>query len=428
MIISVFSEYISGLFTSTWLTIIDYVSFHVLLCLIPAFFIAGAMIVFVPTDSIMKYLGPDTKKVISYPVAAIAGLLLAVCSCTVMPLFIGIYKKGAGLGPAITFLFAAPAVNILALTYTGTLIGMDIAIARAVLAIGFAILIGIIMNKIFPTKTENKLEAVRLKEELDSIELNFINFIKASLVIINLFSGIILVLVEVELILYAAFIAGVLSLLILTRLEFNRSTGLFLWLVFALFVGTSRIEPYIKVFYLGKLPISPSLSNMVVKIVLVAIVTIIIKVYTKKYLDNDDVKEWMRETYEFFKSIFPLILVGVTLAGAIKYIVPQDYILTLVGSNTVLANFIAVFFGIFMYFPTLMEVPIARTFLDLGMARGPLLAYLLADPELSIQSILVTRKYLGDKKNLVYVLLVAIFTTLAGLIFGFFVKEGIGWI
>jgi hypothetical protein len=344
-----------------------------------------------------------------------------------MPLFIGIYKKGAGLGPAITFLFAAPAVNILALTYTGTLIGMDIAIARAILAIGFAMLIGIIMNKIFPTKTENKLEALRLKGELNSIELNFNNFILASLVIINLFSGIIMVLVEVEMILYIAFITGVLSLMTLAKLGFSRSTGLFLWLVFALFVGTSRIEPYTKDFYLGSLTISTALSNMAVKIALVIVVTIIIKIYTKKYLDSDDVKEWIRETYEFFKSIFPLILLGVTLAGAIKFIVPQDYILTLVGSNTVLSNFIAVFFGIFMYFPTLMEVPIARTFLDLGMARGPLLAYLLADPELSIQSILVTRKYLGDKKNLVYVLLVAIFTTIAGLVFGFFIKEGIGW-
>ncbi len=416
-----------GLLTSTWLTVLDYISFHVLLCLIPAFFIAGAMIVFVPTDSIMKYLGPDTKKIISYPAAAIAGLLLAVCSCTVIPLFIGIYKKGAGLGPAITFLFAAPAVNILALTYTGTLIGMDIAIARAILAIGFAMLIGIIMNNIFPTKTETKLEAVKLKEELNSIELNLKNFIIASLVILNLFSGLVLVLVEVEWILYTAFVTGVLSLLLLARLEFNRSTGLFLWLVFTLFVGTSRIEPYTNIVYLGNLSISTALSNMAVKILLVAIITVIIKIYTKKYLDNDDVKEWMRETYEFFKSIFPLILVGVTLAGAIKFIVPQDYILTLVGSNTVTANFIAVFFGIFMYFPTLMEVPIARTFLDLGMARGPLLAYLLADPELSIQSILVTRKYLGDKKNMVYVLLVALFTTIAGLLFGFFINEGIGW-
>jgi uncharacterized membrane protein YraQ (UPF0718 family) len=228
-------------------------------------------------------------------------------------------------------------------------------------------------------------------------------------------------------ILYIAFITGVLSLMTLAKLGFSRSTGLFLWLVFALFVGTSRIEPYTKDFYLGSLTISTALSNMAVKIALVIVVTIIIKIYTKKYLDSDDVKEWIRETYEFFKSIFPLILLGVTLAGAIKFIVPQDYILTLVGSNTVLSNFIAVFFGIFMYFPTLMEVPIARTFLDLGMARGPLLAYLLADPELSIQSILVTRKYLGDKKNLVYVLLVAIFTTIAGLVFGFFIKEGIGW-
>ncbi|MCK4972166.1 MAG: permease, partial [Candidatus Heimdallarchaeota archaeon] len=145
----------------------DYLSLHVLLCLIPAFFIAGAMIVFVPKDTIVKYMGKDTKKIIAYPVAALSGLLLAVCSCTVLPLFAGIKKKGAGLGPAMTFLFSAPAVNILALTYTGALIGMDIAIARAVLALGFAILIGLIMDLIFKDKSKKviKEESEEISEE-----------------------------------------------------------------------------------------------------------------------------------------------------------------------------------------------------------------------------------------------------------------------
>jgi uncharacterized membrane protein YraQ (UPF0718 family) len=165
---------------------------------------------------------------------------------------------------------------------------------------------------------------------------------------------------------------------------------------------------------------------MLVKSLLAGIVAVGIVLYAKKYIQTDDLNEWLQETWIFVKSIFPLIIAGVVIAGAVKYFVPEDVIISLVGSNTILANFVAVFFGVFMYFPTLMEVPIAKTFLDLGMAKGPLLAYLLADPELSIQSILVTRKYLGDKKNSVYVILVAILTTIAGLIFGLYLNEGFG--
>ncbi len=142
--------------------------------------------------------------------------------------------------------------------------------------------------------------------------------------------------------------------------------------------------------------------------------------------DTDDIRTWLFETWIFVKSIFPLIIAGVVIAGFVKFFIPPEIVVTLVGRNTVLANLVGVLFGVFMYFPTLMEVPIARIFLDLGMARGPLLAYLLADPELSLQSILVTRKYLGDKRNSFYIILVTIFTTLAGLIFGLFLGQGIG--
>ncbi len=417
-------HYFSGMVESSFETLIDYVSFHVLLCLVPAFFIAGAMTVFIPTDAIMKYLGPAARKRISYPSAAIAGLLLAVCSCTVIPLFVGIYKKGAGIGPAMTFFFAAPAVNILALTYTGSLIGMDIAIARAVLALVFSIVIGLSMNFIFPSAISND-EVMEIRKTSTSRKVELRTILSFILISISIFTGILLVLLEEEAILLPVYVLGLSSLIATSVLYKNKEATLFLWLVFSLFVGTSRFAYFNKDWNLFSLSLSPSVSNMLVKAVLVGIVTLCIVLYCKSKFQKDEIDEWMNETWIFVKSIFPLILLGVVAAGALKFFVPTDFVVTLVGENTVQANFIAVFFGIFMYFPTLMEVPIARAFLDLGMAKGPLLAYLLADPELSIQSILVTRKYIGDKKNMVYILLVTILTVSSGLLFGFIIHEGI---
>jgi uncharacterized membrane protein YraQ (UPF0718 family) len=332
-----------------WASLTDYLSAHVLMCLVPAFFIAGAMSALIPKEAITKYLGRETKPYIAYPAAAVSGFLLAVCSCTILPLFAGIWKRGAGLGPAITFLFVGPAVNILALTYTGGLIGADIAAARAVLAVGFGILIGLIMAWLFR------------KEEAASPRT-------------------------------AVVVTGP------TRIE-PRILGFFALLVAILLVGTARIDG--------------SLKNGGVAVLAVGAVA------TANWgLTRHEARLWLEETWKFARQIFPLLIGGVFLAGMVKVIVPADLVQSLAGSNTILANLTGVLFGVFMYFPTLMEVPIARTFLDLGMARGPLLAYLLADPELSIQSILVTHKLMGARRNLVYVGLVTVLTTLAGWIFG----------
>ncbi|MCE7735221.1 MAG: permease, partial [Candidatus Heimdallarchaeota archaeon] len=369
---SIFFDYTYGIANSAIDTTIEYLSFHVLLCLVPAFFIAGAMTVFIPTDDVIKYLGPEAKGRVSYPLAAVAGLLLAVCSCTVIPLFVGIYKKGAGLGAAVTFLFAAPAVNILALTYTGSLIGMDIAIARAILAIGFAIIIGISMDLIFPTQEEDRsVKKNERKINTESVKQSSIRTTPISvsvLMAINLISGILLVLLEVEYLLFGLYILGLSSLLLLSKLAKNKELILFIWLVFALFVGTSRIEPFDNSISILSISFPANVSNMLVKAVLAGIVAVLIVFYASMYIQKEDMNEWKNETWIFVKAIFPLILLGVFVAGALKYMIPQEIIIKLVGSNTVLANFIAVFFGVFMYFPTLMEVPMARTFLDLGMS------------------------------------------------------------
>jgi uncharacterized membrane protein YraQ (UPF0718 family) len=438
----------------------DYMSLHVLLCLIPAFFIAGAMIVFVPKDTIVKYMGKDSKKIIAYPVAAISGLMLAVCSCTVLPLFAGIKKKGAGLGPAMTFLFSAPAVNILALTYTGALIGMDIAIARAILALGFSIIIGLLMDLIFKDRTaeNNQLsenqEIVNEKttEIKEKRTITMSSIIKVSLILSILMVGILIAFFNKEiltnigvsnppLIQSTIWVIGTLSLIGSMFYIKNVKLNLFMGLLFILFTGTSQISflssqssssstsNYLTLEYLRSEAFRIDISNMAIKTLFTLVVTGILIFYTIKKISKEDRRNWISETWLFVKKIFPYLILGVFLAGMLRELLPPEFIQRIFGKNTLVANLVGVLFGVVAYFPTLMEVPIAQMFLDLGMSRGVLLAYLLADPELSIQSILVTRKFIGDKKNSVYILLVIIFTVIAGLLFGLIVSnEPIGFI
>ena len=442
-------EVLQGAIESAFLTLFDYLSLHVLLCLIPAFFIAGAMVYFIPKDIIIRYIGKDADPKIAYPMATAAGFLLAVCSCTVLPLFVSIWKRGAGLGPAITFLFVAPAINILALTYTGTLIGLDIAIARGFLAIIFAILIGLIMAKAFRTENDNNFQ---VEKPIDSntyqtdYQETSVNRSTTILIILLGFCAILMAILDNNMIesLFLSqfllakevfqtpatiqtiiFLVGLCILLLLTSYVPNEKLLLFLWLIFILMTGTSQIQYFTKDFRIFSIVFTPSITNMIAKLILTSIVTIGLIIFILKKFKTEDINSWLIETWFFVKSIFPLIIIGVTVAGFIKFFIPNNLIVTLVGQNTVAANLIAVLFGVFMYFPTLMEVPIAKIFLELGMARGPLLAYLLADPELSIQSILVTRKFLGDKKNSVFVGLVSIFSVIAGLIFGLLLGQGL---
>jgi len=349
--------------------LVTYLSAHVLICLIPAFFIAGALAALFKKEAVTKYLGPDTPKYISYPIASMAGLLIAVCSCTILPLFAGIWKKGAGLGPAVTFLFTGPAINILAIFYTGSLIGWDIASARGILAITFGIVIGLIMGLIFqrsgskkgsitkPTTPQDTLGTVAPQNEEPKTK-------------------------------------G----LIAKMLRYH-SAVLFVLLIGILLAGTFPMDNLIKI------PL----------LIIITVLTIIWAFKTNTRRENSD---WMHETYFFAKMIIPLLLIGVFVAGMATAIIPENVIAENLGQNTLSANTIAVGFGIFMYFPTLVEVPVARMFLDLGMAKGPLLAYLLADPELSVQSVLVIGKIMGKVKTAVYVGLVAVLCIAAGMIFG----------
>ena len=337
-----------------WATIQDYLLVH-LPFVIPAFFVAGALYALFPKEKILRYLGPNSPKHIAYPMSVLGGLCLAVCSCTILPLFAGIRKSGAGLGPAIVFLYTAPATNIMAIIYTSSLIGWEVALARIILSITFAVVIGITMSAIFPDKAA----------ETDSDGASTEAFAALG----------------------------------------NVKTSKWLWGFFAVLLaillwGASPVL---------KLPVKlPGLAILLVALILVA----------RKALNRDTFMSWMRETWLFVRTILPLLLVGVFAAGMLRVVIPAEFVEKYFGASSLTASLGAVLFGVFAYFPTLVEVPMARLFLDVGVGMGPLLAYLLADPVISLPSILVVRPMIGNKSLFYYIALIVICCTAAGLIYG----------
>ena len=446
-------EFLSNLVSGGLGNLAAYLAAHVLLCLLPAFYIAGAMTALIPKETVTRYLGRSTPKYISYPAAAAAGFLLAVCSCTVIPLFAGIYKKGAGLGPAITFLFVAPAVNILALTYTGTVIGMDLAIARLLLSIAFGIGVGVIMALIFRKEDAAHDKATdALFAGQSSMRRSSVIFLLMLVVLlivgtfqidllktsyfqldlqspwVNRFQEYLSALVpydaakgEEGVTAQGAVLIGMLVLIGLTAWKglerihdgFNRWTWISTGLVgLTLLFAALGIRPYpggVELQFTGKF-FGVLISLLVLGWML------------PTQLSEDETRDFLWETWRFIKQIFPLLIVGVFVVGMIRQLIQPEWIQAIAGENTLAGNFIGVVFGVFMYFPTLVEVPIAQMFLQLGMHRGPLLAYLISDPELSLQSILITASIIGRFKAWVYVGWVALFSTVAGLLYGAWVN------
>jgi uncharacterized protein len=426
-----------------------YLAAHVLLCLVPAFYIAGAMTALIPKETVTRFLGRNTPKFVSYPAAALAGSVLAVCSCTIVPLFAGIYKKGAGIGPAITFLFFAPAANILALIYTGGVIGADLAIARLTLSLAFGIGIGLIMALIFRKDdaahdkatdimfaTQASMRRVALVFLLVLVTLLLSGTLKIGLLTnsyatftlptpgMDKFQDFLFRLVpfdpskgEEGVTAQGTILIGLLVLIGLTSWKgiehihegFNRWT----WTSLVL-VGVTLLTAAI-----GMSPHAGGLDILVNgKFIGVLIALIILGWILKTKLTENETRDFLWESWKFVKQIFPLLVVGMFAVGVIRVIIKPEWIEALAGKNTLLGNLAGVIFGVFMYFPTLVEVPIAKMFLSLGMHRGPLLAYLMADPELSLQSILIISTIIGKLKSWTYVGWVALFSTLAGLIYG----------
>lgn len=436
----------------------SYLAAHVLLCLLPAFFIAGALTALVPKEAVTRFLGRNTPKYVSYPAAALAGSVLAVCSCTIVPLFAGIYRKGAGLGPAMTFLFFAPAGNILALAYTGVALGGDIALARIILSVTFGIGIGMIMALIFSkddAEHDRQTSEAEVKTALQRKTWIFLLLLVALLIAGTLkvglltnsyatftlpidgmdrFQGFLHQLVpfdaakgEEGVSAQGAILIGLLALIALTAWRglgkvdrgFNRWTWISLALITLTFIAAS----------VGMVPHAGGLDILLTgKMLGVTAAMGAIALVAWKAFDPYEIQEWLWETWRFVRQIFPLLLVGVFVVGIVRRLIQPEWIRALAGSNTLLGAFAGVVFGVFMYFPTLVEVPIAKMFLDLGMHRGPLLSYLMADPELSLQSILITAKIIGKTKAWTYVALVAIFSTLSGLIYGAWVDGAAAWV
>jgi uncharacterized membrane protein YraQ (UPF0718 family) len=426
-----------------------YLAAHVLLCLLPAFFIAGGMTALIPKESITRFLGRKAPKYVSYPAAAAAGSLLAVCSCTIVPLFAGIHKKGAGLGPAITFLFFAPAANILALAYTGVAIGPDLAFARLFLSLAFGIGIGMIMALIFrrsdaqhDQETDETFAGKRaMRRGMVVFLLLLVALLLAGTLKVDLFTStyakVTLPVAGIDrfqdwlyqLVPFDAakgeegvsaqgvILIGLLALIGLTAWKgfeqvfdgFNHWVWVSLSLIaLTLVTAAIRMTPHA-----GGLDLEFTGRVFAVTLLLFAVAIVVRQQFTE-----DDLRDWLWESWRFVKQIFPLLIVGVFSVGIIRQLIRPEWIEGLAGQNTLLGNLVGVVFGVFMYFPTLVEVPIARMFLNLGMHRGPLLAYLMADPELSLQSILIVAAIIGKPKAWTYVAWVALFSTLAGLIYG----------
>jgi uncharacterized membrane protein YraQ (UPF0718 family) len=425
----------------------SYLAAHVLLCLVPAFFIAGGLSALVPQQSIVRFLGPDAPRWLAYPAAAGAGSLLAVCSCTVQPLFAGIYRKGAGLGPAVTFLFFAPAGNILALSYTGVALGPEFAFARVVLSLCFGIGIGLVMALLFRRDEEARkadaaafaggerisrhsavflaalvalLIAGTLKADFLKMQLLALDFawpaagdMQARLdrwMPVDTLKG------DEGLSLQGALLIGLLCAIGaaawrgLGRVDqgISRATVATLALIAATLafaaLGVQATAQGLHVTLTGR--------SVAVALLLASLLPL------ARRLDSWDVQQWLWETWRFVRMIFPLLVIGVFLVGVARVFIRPEWVQAVAGANTVLGNLAGVVFGVFMYFPTLVEVPVAKMFLSLGMHPGPLIAYLMADPELSLQSILITSAIIGKRKAWTYVGLVALFATASGLTYG----------
>ena len=390
-----------------------YAQEHVILCLIPAFFIAGAVAVFISQAAVMKYLGPQANKVTAYGVASVSGTLLAVCSCTILPLFAGIYRMGAGLGPACAFLYAGPAVNILALVLTAAVLGPQMGIARAIGAIVFAVVIGLLMQFFFRKDDQERIDAAAMSEAEVSRPLwqNALYF--GSMVGILVFAnwG------------SSGSSSGIWATIYASKWQLTSFFSAMLAVILVLWFGVSKVKMLMiaaAVLVTALLWPDYPLIPFVVGVIGLSLLT------TLDRSESDELRDWAAESWDFAKKIMPLLFFGVLIAGALlgrpdnEGLIPSAWVAGLVGGNSLQANLFASVVGAFMYFATLTEVPILQGLMGAGMGNGPALALLLAGPALSLPNMLVINSVMGIKKTTVFVVLVVVMATISGLIYGHF--------
>jgi uncharacterized membrane protein YraQ (UPF0718 family) len=390
----------------------------VILCLVPAFFVAGAISVFVSQAAVMKYLGATANKVLAYGVAAVSGTILAVCSCTVLPLFAGIHKRGAGLGPATAFLYSGPAINVLAIILTARVLGLELGVARAVGAVVFSVVIGLLMALIFRKEEQEKASAAMTMPEPEvrrPLWKNAVFF--ASMVGVLVFAnwgrpdaseGAWYAIWSVKWIVTSLFAAALAAILV-------GWFGVKWW--HAVVVG-------VPVALLALLPLAVGALDSPLY-VMVPFAAGVVGLSVVANTSNEETEEWLGSTWGFAKQILPLLVGGVLVAGLLlgtpeggQGLIPREWVAKWVGGNSFGANLFASVAGALMYFATLTEVPILQGLLNSGMGKGPALALLLAGPALSLPNMLVIRSVIGTKKTLVFVALVVVMATATGCIFG----------
>jgi uncharacterized membrane protein YraQ (UPF0718 family) len=397
---------------------------HIVLCLLPAFFIAGVIAVFVSQGSVIKYFGANAKKWLAYAVAAGSGTILAVCSCTILPLFSSIHKRGAGLGPAIAFLYSGPAINILAIILTARILGFEMGVARVIGAVSFSILIGLVMSFIYRNE-----EKVKREEQMNIIPLPEKRPVWQTL---THFFTLVAILVFANwgkpsaddttgawhfIFTYKWYLTGFFSLVLawslvkILKIKWQWVLGAVIVTALSVIMSNALVE-------------SEKLRPLIPMIVGIAALSII----TLSDRQDDENREWTLSAWGFAKQIIPLLGIGVVIAGfllgsthdgkSVAGLIPNEWIAALVGGNSVFSNFFASVVGAFMYFATLTEVPIVQGLIASGMGKGPALALLLAGPSLSLPNMLVIKNIIGIQKTAVYVGLVVIMATVSGLIYG----------
>lgn len=398
-----------------------YAQEHVVLCLLPAFFIAGVISVFVSQGAVLRYFGANAKKWLAYTVASVSGTILAVCSCTILPLFSSIHKRGAGLGPAVAFLYSGPAINILAIILTARILGFEMGVARIIGAVTFAIVIGSIMSIIYRKEEKAKKEEqmnIQLPPEARPMWQTSFHFFILVLILVFANWG---------------------------KPSSDDTSGLWFfiwsnkWYITSI-LGLGLVYSLIRILHIKwwwvigaavVTAVSAVLSNVYIGGILAPMVPMLVAITGLSLITlwgGDENREWTLASWDFAKQIMPLLALGVIVAGFllgsthgdinIPGVVPSSWISGLVGGNSVFSNFFASIVGAFMYFATLTEVPIIQGLMASGMGKGPALALLLAGPSLSLPNMLVIRGVMGTKKTITYVALVVVMATISGLIYG----------
>ena len=389
---------------------------HTLACVVPALFIAGAIITFLSKNSVMRYLGPKANPVLAYAVASVSGCVLAVCSCSVLPMFAGIYKLGAGLGPAIAFLYSGPAINILAIFLSARVLGFSIGAGRAVGAVVFAVVIGLIMAAVFRKGEQAKVEAALQMPEPEKPRRHIgkTAIFLASMILFLVFSD--------------WFNPGNVVVKTSDGQEFNAvvihetkdavrfqleqdiesaKTGDKITLPKTEIAGMQEQRTWVIAVYH-------------IRWYLAALCGLAVLIMAWQWFERDEIREWMHNTWQFTKLLVPLLYGGVFVVGFVSVLLPEKQVAQWVGDNSLGANLVASVIGAFWYFATLTEIPITQALMKLGMHKGPVLALLLAGPALSLPNILVIRKVMGNGKTLVFILLVVVMSTIVGMFFGAF--------